>query len=180
MDINFKQRFKILWCFIQYKYKKLNKNIKIMIVGSGISLGILFFTVMIVDVVVLEGIFGQPTTKSIQELHAEVQGVTDESVFRIKVNGKPSMDVNTGGVNIIVQNAIDNPFYKQVKYYRQEELVYETRKLSPGENELTAEFEGRWIEGTHELIAEVIAIDMETTEEFIVTILDIELTVKEK
>lgn len=124
---------------------------------------------------------GRGEGKTEAELQAELQKVTDESMFRIKINERPSMNVETGATNIIVQNSVENTFNKKVKYYDLDGvLIYETRELYPGDDELSATFEGDWNKGEYQLVADVVAIDKELEEEFVVTTMDIILTVKDK
>lgn len=173
---------KIYIKYLRYKMYKIYKNNKKksnIAIGMVVTILLLFISALVVDVVNLDGTFGNLQKINVAEIQAEVQSITDDSIFRVKVNTRPSMDADTGSVSIIVQNAIDNPYLKKVVYYNaMGEKVYETATLYPGGNELTAKFPGNWKKGNYPMTAHVIAVDGESLEEFIVTELEIELTVK--
>lgn len=172
-------------CYLKIKYRKLisNKsNCIILIVG-------LFFVLLLTVVAIkwvndevyhTEGTPGDMNQgQSISEIQSELQQIVDDNMFRIKINERLSRNDETGAINILVQNSMENMFNKKVTYYDSEGLViYETRELYPGDNELSAVFPGDWEKGQHMMMAEVMAVDVEKKEEFIVATIEIILTVK--
>lgn len=178
--MSYKRYMRCIWVYAKYTLRKKRKKV-MCIVGVILSISILLLATMTVDIVNLEGIWGGRNTQTIQDLQAQVQQVADDNMFRVKLNTQPSMNVDTGATSIIVQNAVDNPYSKKVAYYNEKgEVIYETNLLNPGDNELSAIFPGKWIEGAYPMEAVVIAVDKETNEEFIISEIDIELTVKKK
>lgn len=127
-----------------------------------------------------EGILGgRDPVKTEEQLQSELQQLVEDSMFRIKVNERPSMDADTGVTSIIVQNSVENPFNKKVKYYTLDGIdIYETRVLYPGDDLLSAQWDLDWEPGEYELMADVIAIDPYSEEEFIVSTLEIILRIK--
>lgn len=114
-----------------------------------------------------------------EEILEELQQMTDDSRFRVKINQYPSMKKDTGATNVLIQNSVENNMNKKVIYYDENgEVVYETYELYPGDDILSAVIPGEWKEGQYNLTAVIIAIDKELDEELIVTEMDIVLTVK--
>lgn len=179
-----KKRSKNIKTFnIKTKFGTFKVTTKIVKLLSVLALIILLLIVIIVNKstdFLTEGILGSKgENKTEEELQAELQQLTDESMFRIKVNERPSMDVETGTTSIIVQNSIENPFNKKVRYYTSDGIeIYETRELYPGDDELSAVFELDWDKGEYQILADIIAIDKELGEEFIVSTMDIILRIK--
>lgn len=114
-----------------------------------------------------------------EELLAQLQEQVEDSRVRVKINEQPQLDKNSGATNIIVQNSIENSMNQRVEYYDEEgELVYSTKELYPGDEELSAVFPGVWTTGEYTLTAHIWAIDRETSEELAITEVQIKLTVK--
>lgn len=167
------------------KYMTLLLNKKVVILMMIISTLILMVHLVVLrnsEGFLMDGVLGgNENSMTEQQILEQLQKNVEDSMFRVKVNERPSMNVNTGATSILVQNSVENTFNKKVKYYNHEgELIYETRELYPGDVELSADFEGEWDMGEYQLVADIVAIDKELNEEFVVTTMDIILTVKEK
>lgn len=67
------------------------------------------------------------------ELKKRMQAEVDENTYRLQINSNLTFNDNTSEGTIGVVNAEDNTFNVEVKYYVDDQLVYETGLIKPGQ-----------------------------------------------